>query len=243
MFKNITDIHTHIIYDIDDGSSNCEMSLQLIDKMYDQGVRNIFCTNHSYCMEDNYEKYYENFNKLNKIIKEKYSDLKLFKGCEILCNKPHMMKIINNIKNNIFPTMNGTNYVLIEFDPQSDISIYEMIYCLRKLIQNNYVPIIAHAERYNNIYTNMVENIKYLKEIGCLIQINLYSICQDISNRKDLANLLLKNKLVDFVGSDTHNLFYKSAEIKIGVEKLLNTYEEDYCENILLNNANKKLIM
>ena len=35
----ITDIHTHIVYGIDDGADDREMSLRLIDMEYNQGVR------------------------------------------------------------------------------------------------------------------------------------------------------------------------------------------------------------
>ena len=41
----ISDIHTHILYGIDDGAYNCEMSMELIRMEYEQGVRDIFLTN------------------------------------------------------------------------------------------------------------------------------------------------------------------------------------------------------
>ncbi len=50
----IIDIHTHMLYDIDDGARDSEMSLTLMRMDYDQCVRGIFCTNHSYGMEERY---------------------------------------------------------------------------------------------------------------------------------------------------------------------------------------------
>lgn len=43
----IIEIHTHMLYGIDDGAHDSDMSLTLMDMDYDQGVRMIFCTNHS----------------------------------------------------------------------------------------------------------------------------------------------------------------------------------------------------
>ena len=39
MDHELIDIHTHIVYGIDDGAQNYEESLRLIDMEYDQGVR------------------------------------------------------------------------------------------------------------------------------------------------------------------------------------------------------------
>ena len=38
----IADIHTHMLYGIDDGASGLDMSLALMGMDYEQGVRKIF---------------------------------------------------------------------------------------------------------------------------------------------------------------------------------------------------------
>ena len=235
--NKIADIHSHIIYDIDDGSNSLDTTLKLIEMEYKQGVRDIFCTSHSYYMENNFKLYNERFSEINKIVNNKYSDLSLYKGCEILLHKHKILSIIKNIDNNVFPTLNNTKYVLVEFDPDNTDGIQEMIYCLRKILEHKYIPIIAHAERYGKLYENIIEDISYLREIGCLVQINLYSVSQDKGERKDIANLLLTHKLVDFVGTDAHRLNYKSPEVTIGVEELYKIYDADYVDNIVYNNA------
>lgn len=57
----ITDIHTHIVYGIDDGADDREMSLRLIDMEYNQGVRKIFCASHSWSVKDCYQDYHRRF--------------------------------------------------------------------------------------------------------------------------------------------------------------------------------------
>ena len=60
------------------------------------------------------------------------------------------------IKNDIFPTMNETNHVLMEFDPHGTSGITEMRYCVEYALDRGYAPIIAHAERYKRIKENKV---------------------------------------------------------------------------------------
>ena len=67
----IIDIHTHMLFGIDDGASDCEMSLELMGLDYEQGVSGIFLTNHSYGMEKGYKDYHKRFEKLSKLAGEK----------------------------------------------------------------------------------------------------------------------------------------------------------------------------
>lgn len=40
---------------------------------------------------------------------------------------------------------------------------------------------------------------------------------------KELANLFQQHKLVDFIGTDSHRLDYKSPEVNVGATALRNT--------------------
>lgn len=77
------------------------------------------------------------------------------------------------------------------------------------------------------------------------MQINLYSVEQDKGSvdghRKELANLFLTHHIVDFVGTDAHNLGYKSPEAAVGARTLLDRYGEEYAEAVLWKNAEKIL--
>ena len=70
MDDGIIDIHSHIVYGIDDGAADYEQSLRLIGMEYEQGVRGIFCTSHSYGMVDHHEEYYKNFVKMKSLVKK-----------------------------------------------------------------------------------------------------------------------------------------------------------------------------
>ena len=79
----ISDIHTHIVYGIDDGSDDLEMSLKLLEMEYDQGVREIFLTNHSYGMAEKYENYHARFDELTRLASDRFEGLRLFANAVI----------------------------------------------------------------------------------------------------------------------------------------------------------------
>lgn len=118
----------------------------------------------------------------------------------------------------------------------------EMQYCLEYALDSGYIPVIAHVERYNNIYDEPVRDLSMLKELGCMVQINLYSIDQDWGSRNELANLFLKYQLVDFVGTDTHRLDYKSPEAEVGAAALREKYGDEYANMVLYRNAENLLM-
>ena len=60
----ITDLHTHIVPNVDDGSDSFEMSLEMIRMLYNQGFKNIYYTSHYFYNIGNIELYQDNFKKL-----------------------------------------------------------------------------------------------------------------------------------------------------------------------------------
>ena len=231
----IIDIHTHIVYGIDDGAADLDESLKLMGLAYEQGVRGIFCTNHSYGMSfgENYKKYHDRFEELREKAAEKYPGLGLYKGCEVLCYKDEMPEIMERVYSGMYPSMNGTKCLLMEFDPKGTRGMDEACACAQYALDSGYVPIIAHAERYNPFYDDPLQDVIRLREMGCLVQINLYSVEQDRSIRKELANLFLKHHQVDLVGTDTHSLTYKRTEGLVGAEALERKYGKEYAEEVL----------
>ena len=109
------------------------------------------------------------------------------------------------------------NYILVEMSYFSaPNNLFEIIFEIRT---NGYIPVLAHPERYSFLH-NDTKKLYKLKQHGCLFQINLLS-CTGYYGREVLkmTNHLLKNKIVEFVGSDIHNLnhimnFEKKIQIK-----------------------------
>ena len=73
------DIHSHIVFDVDDGPSTIEESLALIGESYRQGVRTIVSTSHRRreLFKTSEEKIYENFKQVKEAAEAKFDNLTL----------------------------------------------------------------------------------------------------------------------------------------------------------------------
>ena len=77
-------------------------------------------------MEEGHDKYHKRFDELKNAAASRFPGLSLYEGCEVMCYKEQMKEVIANINRGIFPTMNGTKYVLMEFDPYNCDGMMEM---------------------------------------------------------------------------------------------------------------------
>jgi len=231
---NICDAHIHIVPNFDDGSESTEMSLEMLSRLYEQGVRRIFCASHSWYDESEKDKYYSAFSALKEKAKERFPEIELLAGSEVYCEHDDVNEIVNLLDAGIIPTMNGSKYVLTEFF--SDVGYEEAKTIVTTLLSHGYIPIIAHAERYGNLH---ISDISALTESGCKIQINLYSLSEENDLEIKLkAEMLCRSKLTDFVGSDAHGTIHRPPSIISGVKRLTEICDEDYIRRICFENSN-----
>jgi protein-tyrosine phosphatase len=195
------DIHTHILPGVDDGASDMEESIKILEKGRSEGIKTFVLTPHIRDNSDwnkiNYIK--ETFISLNEECMGRGLDVKLILGAELFLTPD----LPDRLKDNTIVTINGSGrYVLVE------LPFYQMpIYTddvLFKLLMEEFIPIIAHLERY--MYLNgKDEVIKKWVENGIIIQINTGSLNGQYGMRvKSFAKKLLKNDVVHLLGSDVH---------------------------------------
>lgn len=226
------DIHMHIIPGVDDGASDLQMAETMLRSAIEQGITSIIATSHNKAFYRNADYVRQNYGLLQTMIRDKALPIKVYLGCEVYCEAEEMEEILACLDTGKIPSMNDTRYVLAEFwRPTQE----EFEYCISKLLQNNWIPIIAHVERYPALGLNC---IRRMKTEGCLVQINAYSVLEE----KDVcikmkARELLENKLVDFMGSDAHRIGPRPPRVERAIEYLYKHYEADYVNDILENNA------
>jgi len=204
--EGFIDIHNHILPGIDDGAKNVEESLELLKGFSEFGVKDFICTPHIM------ENYYPNTPySIKKSLAELENSLKMnaLKDINIRVAAEHM--IDSNFEtilkeNEVMPLAN--NYLLIEMSYlQASINFTTAI---EKTKAKGLSPILAHPERYNYIKNN-TNQYEEIKNRGLFFQLNLLSISGYYGKevyRKAIQ--LLDSKLIDFVGTDIHNLNHLS---------------------------------
>ena len=232
------DFHSHIIPNIDDGSTSMKDTINMINEARQAGFTEIISTSHYI------QKYYDldcfERKKILDIIKKKVSEkneinIKLYLGSEIYFTP----EIIELVKNKKASTINNTRYLLFELPMNTKpLFVKEMVY---ELMQNGYIPIIAHPERY----TYVQENIQYIEELagmGALFQSNYGSIIGMYGNSaKKTLKKLLKNNLISFLGSDVHKTGQIYPKIPKALKKLRKILSAEELEKLTTLNAQKVL--
>ena len=221
------DFHSHILPGIDDGSRNLEQSISMVNEAKEVGFTKIISTSHY--MENYYECDEEKRKQLIKQLQSEVQGIELYLGNEIYITN----NIIELLKNGKASSINNTRYVLFEFPlittkPMND---KEIIY---RLVENGYIPIIAHPERYPFIQENP-EYLFELEDMGALFQANYGSIIGMYGLKaKRTLKILLRNNLISFFGSDVHRpeqVYNKIPKIIKKLKKIISDEEfEEFTE-------------
>ncbi|MDA9656397.1 histidinol phosphatase [Flavobacteriales bacterium] len=208
-----TDIHSHLIPGIDDGAQNLESSVEIIKKLMSLGYSRFITTPH--IMNDLYrntpEIILDGLKKLRAELTRLKIDVQIEAAAEYFVDYDFESKIGKED----FLTF-GDKYMLIEFSflekPQN---IDEIIF---KLQLEGYKVVLAHPARY--LYLNL-DDYKSFVNRGVYLQLNLLSLLGYYSKEvKVNANLLIKNKMVSFIGSDCHNIRHASLYRKCQTEEM-----------------------
>lgn len=233
----MTDIHSHIIFDVDDGSKNIEESLGLLKMLKGVGFNNVIMTPH-YIEDTEYCSY--NPEKLEKLailreeVKKHNIDINLYLGNEIFIND-HIIEGIEEGK--IYP-LNNSKYILFELPFHNQIiGLADFVYEMKVA---GYIPILAHPERYSYFHNNY-DLVDELKEEGLLFQCNYASILGYYGKESEkLLKYMLKNKYVDYLGTDIHHTSkaYVIDHFK-KIDKMFNKLAgKDYYQKIIDNADN-----
>lgn len=227
------DFHSHILPGIDDGSRSYDETVKLLLEAKEIGFKKIISTSHYAidCYETPEYKRKELVEQLN--LENRFPEIVL--GSEIFLT----YNILDLLKEYNASTINGTNYILFELPLRNHfMNLKDLII---KLKENDYRLILAHPERYSMVQNNF--NLLYeLKELGVLLQSNYGSILGIYGGTaKKTLKKMLKEDLVDFLGSDVHrgNTIY--PKVPKAIQKISKYISEEKLEELINSNAAKIL--
>lgn len=239
--RTMIDIHMHLMPGVDDGAENMEMALVMVHQAREQGIRHIFVTPHNGYFHYERKGTAENrFRKLEAAVGAVCPDVKLYLGCELYCDSYKMETNLEGLSLGCYPTMNGTNYVLTEYSPWT--RPMDIFGCVDELVEAGYIPIIAHLERYQEIWGNM-EIVDQYRRQGAKVQINAYSLFDEMDeNIKNWARRLVQERKADFLGTDAHRTYHRPPSAACGLNWLYENVEQDYADDLAWGNAQLLLL-
>ncbi len=231
---DMIDMHSHILFGVDDGACTIDDSMELINEEIAKGVDQIILTPHfNKFIKHDSNKIYSNYNSLINLAEKENLNVRLYLGNEIFMDS----NFYEVLESGGFYTLASSDYVLIEF---SFIDLHDKIaeMCYETRLKG-YIPVLAHVERYSFLYYNT----KLLKEIlneGALLQINASTVINMESKEScKFANYLLKHELISFVASDVHNIDSRGFYLDEAFKVVKKTCSEAYAEKIFKLNQQK----
>lgn len=197
---NHIDIHSHLLFGIDDGAKNFEDTLSLTSAMMDFGIKEFITTPHiiQHVWENDTKTINTKREEVVSLLKQNNLDIPFKAAAEYLMDD-HFVKLFQSE-----PLLTlKDNYVLVEMSYiNAPIQLYDIIFDLQVA---GYKPVLAHPERYVFYHKNFSEYTK-LKKAGCLFQLNMLSAVGYYGEGVfSTAKKLLESGMIDYVGSDVHH--------------------------------------
>ena len=193
------DIHSHIAWGIDDGMPSMEDAQSSLELARNDGIVGICSTPHFIPGQLDVSIYNEIVSRQMEL--KEMSSIPIYCGGEVMMNS----EFIDGLAMEIYPTLNSSRYMLVEYNVLRDIhSIEYRDDCLYELKVRGYIPVIAHIERYfhSELDYSIIEN---WIDMGCVLQINRTSVLGMHGKQiQKNALALLDDGYCDVIATDTH---------------------------------------
>ena len=229
------DIHSHLLYGIDDGSKSIEDSVEIIGELSKIGYTDIILTPH-YISHSKYSSSRDNnlilLNNLKSALNKKNIKVNLYLGNEIYINH-HISDLIESGE---ISSLNDSKYLLIELPMDGE---YNYIDVFEDLIYDGYKVVLAHPERYHAFQRDF-EKIYELEEIGVYFQCNIESILGSYGKGAiKMVKRMYKEKKVSFLATDIHHKKKDYGKFDIAKKKIRKYLSSDELDDLLVKNPSK----
>ncbi|MGN0330117.1 MAG: CpsB/CapC family capsule biosynthesis tyrosine phosphatase [Kineothrix sp.] len=230
--EGFIDIHSHILPGIDDGAGDMEETREMLRIAYREGIRDIITTPHFFASRQNAspEAINEVLCRVQKRMEEWKVPIRLYTGNEIF----YRSEIADLLEEGRIHTLAGSQYILVEFDPTVEYTYLRD--GIIKLASYDYLPIVAHAERYECLFREK-RRLRRLKEHGALLQVNGSTLSGSfMSEASKRGRYMVKQELIDFLGTDAHSSRTRSPRIQKSASYLYKKLGKEKAEKILFEN-------
>ena len=222
----MVDLHSHIIYGIDDGAKTFEDSIELANQAVKKGFKHIIATPHynDFISDDFFTYRDRHCKQLNEYFDSNNIDLKITCGTEVSFAS-NWDKVLNEPRCFI-----NENFILVEF---SDLHIPEYyLDIVFRITRKGLTPIIAHPERCQSIQKSKLY-VYELARVGAYFQCDAGSLIGQFGDHtKKCAEALIEINAYHFLGSDAHDIKRRNYEIFQPIQPF------DVYNNYLTNDKN-----
>lgn len=218
------DWHSHILPGLDDGSKDVAESVSMIGMQASQGVETVIATPHFYANDETVDSFLSRRSKAMEALKPQLPENapRILLGAEV-----RYYQGISRLEGLKKLTVEGSKLLLLEMP--MGVWTESMVRELVELSGKSSVRIVlAHVERYmkqqkQSVWDRIIES-------GILMQVNASFFASFTSKRKALN--LLQNGVVQFVGSDCHNITTRPPMLGKALTVIRKKLGDDYLDQM-----------
>jgi protein-tyrosine phosphatase len=231
----LIDIHSHVLYGLDDGARTIEDSLAMLHMAAAHGTTDLVATPHAnltYTFEPE-----RIARRLEEISAAAGSGApRLYAGCDFHLSYENIQDALD--KPNKY-TINHGPYLLVEF---SDLLIFRNTSeIFARLGDAGMIPVVTHPER-NGLLRQRLEEIASWVEAGARVQVTAQSLIGEFGRRaQEFCQLLLDGGLVHFVASDAHDTQRRPPRLDQAYAWLVKRYGDPLARALCVTNPTAAL--
>jgi protein-tyrosine phosphatase len=225
----LVDIHSHIVWDVDDGPATLEESLAMLAAASVNGTTAMVATPHlntRYVYRADLTE-----SRITELTANTAGTPRIYRGCEVHLTLDNVDEVL---KSATAYTINGTQYLLVEL-PHAQIGRHIDL-VLKHLLDAGISPIVAHPER-NPVLQQKPNMLEEWVERGCLMQVTANSITGGFGAAAKAASIqMLDRGLVHAVASDSHDPVRRHPRLNDAYQFVLAKYGDDCAEVLFTEN-------
>ena len=222
----MVDIHSHILWGMDDGSRSLEMSIAMVQMAATGGTTDIVATPHA---DANYlfqpELIAERRAELQGLVG---NSIRIHSGCDFHLKYENIQEALADPRKF---SVNGLGWVLVEF---SDMMIFPNTEEIFAQMRNAGMGVIVtHPER-NWLLRKDIDKLLRWVEGGAYLQVTGGSLLGVFgTDARKFSEELMARGMVHFLASDAHDLDRRTTRLDDVRAHVVERYGEDYAEALL----------
>ncbi len=230
-----TDLHTHLLPEVDDGSDSWETTMEMLRQGYADGIRQVVCTPHMMSRKDFDQEEFiiARYEELLQQARAAKIDITIHLGSELYI-QPDI-----DFSRRIATYADNRRYFLVEF-PMNLIPDF-VAKTFFDCVLHDQVPLVAHPERYSRIITEPAKAFEFV-ERGAVLQINAGSLLGIFGlTVKNTAFQLMDHDLVGLVASDAHDLQARPLKLKAAHDLVVERWGVERAKRLFYENPQRIL--
>ena len=221
----ITDFHSHLIPDVDDGAQSPADSAAALRRFRAEGAMQVITTPHFMgSLTQNAADFEERLAVLDAgwaLLRDVVaadaakmkSAMRVERGAEVMLNVPDLDLSDERLR------LAGGPFALVEF-PMLRLPPVNAEFPLSNLRSHGWMPVVAHPERYRNLDPSLAELARF-RHAGAFLQLNVGSLFGDYGKTAaGHARRILLAGEADYAGSDYH------ARGEPGIQRFVRAMED-----------------